>query len=133
MDYSKLTLFHGLAERMRYIAERQGVLAQNIANVNTPGYIAKDLKPVDFAKVLTHHEAKLGMAITNPGHVQPALQSNFQEVKKKRSFETTINGNNVVLEEQMQKLSENDGNFQQTSALYKKMVGLVKLATGANA
>ena len=133
MDYSKLTLFHGLAERMRFIAERQNVLAQNIANANTPGYIARDLKPVDFANVLAHHEATLGMAVTQPGHILPSLHSNFEEVKKKRSFETTINGNNVVMEEQMQKLSENDGNFQQTSALYKKMVNLVKLATGANA
>ena len=133
MDYANLTLFHGLSERMKFLAERQTVLAQNIANANTPGYIAKDLKPVDFANVLAHHESKLGMAVTNPGHIRPALETSFETVKKRKSFETTLNGNNVVMEEQMQKLSENDGNFQETSALYRKMIGIVKLATGANA
>lgn len=132
MDYNSLTLFHGLAERLKFIAERQNVLAQNIANANTPGYIARDLKPVDFANVLAHHEATLSLAVTQPGHIRPTLHGSFEEVKKKKSFETTINGNNVVMEEQMQKLAQNDGDFQETSALYKKMTGLVKLATGAS-
>ena len=131
MDYQNLALFHGLSERMRYLSERQNILAQNIANANTPGYIAQDLKPVDFANVLAHHEAKLKMAITDPSHIVPALESNFKSIKKHKSFETTINGNNVVMEEQMQKLSENSNNFQETAALYRKMIGLVRLATGA--
>lgn len=132
MDYNKLTIFHGMTERMRYLSERQNVLAQNIANANTPGYLARDLKPVDFANVLAHHEGKLQMAITDPGHIRPPLETSFKELKKRKSFETTINGNNVVLEEQMQKLSENNSNFQETTALYRKMAEIVRMATGAN-
>lgn len=131
MDYANLTLFHGLAERMRYLSERQNLIAQNIANANTPDYTAKDLKPVDFANVLAHHEGKLNMAITNPAHISPALQSNFAAVQKTKSFETTLSGNNVVIEEQMQKLAQNTSDYQETTALYKKLAGLVKLATGA--
>ena len=131
VDYNNLTLFHGLTERMRYLGERQNLLAQNIANANTPGYVAKDLKPVDFANVLASHEGKLQMAVTNPAHIHPAMESNFKSVLKSKSFETTLNGNSVVIEEQMQKLSENESNFQETSALYRKMIGIVKLATGS--
>jgi flagellar basal-body rod protein FlgB len=132
VDYNKLTLFHGMTERMRYLSERQNVIAQNIANANTPGYIAKDLKPVDFANVLASHESKIDLAVTNKAHIRPALESDFKTVRKKKSFETTINGNNVVLEEQMQKMSETSGSFQETTALYKKMTDIVRLATGAN-
>ncbi len=132
MDYNKLTLFHGLSERMRYLSERQNVLAQNIANANTPGYQARDLKPVDFANVLASHQGKLAMAVTNPGHIHPAMESNFASIKKTKSFETTMNGNNVVMDEQVQKLSENNSNFQETTALYRKMTEIVRMATGAN-
>ena len=36
--------------RMRYLSERQNVLAQNIANAETPGWVARDLRP--FADVM---------------------------------------------------------------------------------
>ena len=133
MDYGKLTLFAGINERMHYLSERQTVLAQNIANANTPGYQARDLKPVDFANVLAHEAGRTQLAVTQPGHQKPMHDpGTYKEVKKRKSFETTINGNSVVMDEQLQKLSDNNMNYQETTALYKKVTDMVRLATGAN-
>lgn len=131
MDYSKLSLFAGAAERMRFLGERQSVIAQNIANANTPGYHARDLKPVDFANVLAHENTRVEMARTHPGHIAPAnFPLNFKEQEKRRGYETTISDNNVVMEEEMQKMSDTSMSYQETTALYRKISDMVGLATG---
>ena len=38
MDFSKIPLFQGLVHKMGWLAQRQQVLARNIANANTPGF-----------------------------------------------------------------------------------------------
>ena len=38
-----------LQQRMTWLSQRQNVLSQNVANADTPGYAAHDLKPLDFA------------------------------------------------------------------------------------
>lgn len=131
MDYGKLGLFAGISERMRYLAERQSLIAQNIANANTPEYRAQDLKPVDFSNVLAKENGKLQMAATQAGHLQPASTSGrFDKMEKRDGFETTISGNNVVMEEEMKKMSDTSLNYQETTALYKKMTDIMRLATG---
>ena len=50
MDPGKLALFRLAEQRLAWLDRRQEVLAQNIANADTPGYAARDLPA--FAKVL---------------------------------------------------------------------------------
>ena len=52
MDFSKINLFKALSRKMAWLSDRQEVLAQNIAEANTPGYKAKDIKPADFRDIL---------------------------------------------------------------------------------
>ena len=52
MTTQNLGLFQALNAKMNYLDQRQKVLAQNIANANTPGYKPKDLNKVDFGAVL---------------------------------------------------------------------------------
>ena len=52
MDLSKIPLFTMLTERMAWLNKRQAVLAQNIANADTPGYKPKDPAPVDFEVIV---------------------------------------------------------------------------------
>ena len=48
MDLNKLDVFRLTNSKMGWLSERQTVLAQNIANADTPGYKAKDLKGLIF-------------------------------------------------------------------------------------
>ena len=60
--------FQGQALQLR--SERQRLIASNIANADTPGYVARDM---DFAKTLRAATgtlpATVALAATSPGHV----------------------------------------------------------------
>jgi flagellar basal-body rod protein FlgB len=57
--------FHGKALSLR--AERQRVIASNIANADTPGYVARDLNFRDAMNKATQPEA-LAMRVPAPGN-----------------------------------------------------------------
>lgn len=52
MSTQNIALFKAMAAKMDYLDHRQRVVAQNVANADTPGYQARDLTEVDFGRVL---------------------------------------------------------------------------------
>jgi flagellar basal-body rod protein FlgB len=130
MDLGKIPLFEAITKRMSWLGERQSVLAQNIANADTPGYAAKDLKTPDFSALVAHGGQRLPMAVTDPGHIVPVQASGtFKEVPQKTG-ERAPNGNSVQLEDQMMKVSDTANDYALTTTLYKQQLGLIKLVLG---
>ncbi len=104
-----------LAEkRLAWIDQRQRILAQNIANANTPGYAAKDIAP--FSEVLASQSGRGATGATVS--------------KDRASPGRSIDGNAVALDEQLEKVAESDTAQQLASNLYKKYLGLFKTAIG---
>lgn len=121
-----------LEVRMSYDAERQKVLAQNIANIDTPGYRAQDLVPLDFRNVLAAQTHQVPMMVTSALHKNgnmPYTQQ-FRSADQRNSFEITPTGGSVVSEEQMIKVAQNAADYQMTTSLYKKVGNLFKEALG---
>ncbi len=116
MNTAPSDVFALAEKRLAWIGQRQGVLAQNIANANTPGYVAKDIK--SFGEVLASQ--------TGPGMPAPAV------VPVANASGRSLDGNGVVLDEQLEKVAETDGAQQLASNLYKKYVGLFKTVIGRN-
>lgn len=50
MDLNNLTIFQMANKELNYLTERQKVLAANLANSNTPGYVAKDIENLSLPK-----------------------------------------------------------------------------------
>ena len=48
MDLFQLKLFQRMSERMGWLGARQEVLAQNIANADTPDFVPHDMKALKF-------------------------------------------------------------------------------------
>ena len=72
MGVADLPLLQQIKGRLGWLDERQRVIAQNVANADTPGYGAQDLKaPTDFAAAL-RTGGGLRMARTNAAHIAPA-------------------------------------------------------------
>ena len=71
MDLNSIPLFKMISRRMTWLNQRQKVLAQNIANADTPGYRPQDLVPVDFSKLAAQAERTVSLAATNPRHIRP--------------------------------------------------------------
>jgi flagellar basal-body rod protein FlgB len=127
-------IFSMMKERMHWLSDRQRVIAENVANADTPNYIAKDLSEPDFGAMLRSRTARPVMTATqtNDGHMSGNGSSGGSASSYVRSpdFETTPTGNSVVLEEQMIKAAENQMDYQTVTGLYAKSVGMLKIALG---
>ena len=135
MDLSQIPLFAMLRGRLGYLSERQQVIAENVANSDTAGYKAKDLKPFSFHVEERSSGATATAATTRPGHIplshgQAGGAASFQTVSAPDS-ETRLDGNAVVLEEEMMKLSDARMNYDAAIGFYQKSLGLLRLAARA--
>jgi len=134
MDLGNIPLFKAMMSRMSWLTERQQVLAQNVANADTPAFKAKDLKAQTFKEMLTGSSANhLTLAATQPNHlagVGPALA--FKPVAD-RNAETSPSGNSVSIEDQMLKVSSTANEFQMTTSLYRRQIGMLKTVLGRTA
>lgn len=130
MDLSRIPLFEALTKRMGWLGERQGVLAQNIANADTPGYVAKDLAPPDFSQLVAGASQRLAMATSDPRDLPPAGGQSAYRAISQRVGERAPDGNAVQLEDQMMKVSDTANDYALTTSLYAKHIGLLKLVLG---
>jgi flagellar basal-body rod protein FlgB len=131
MDLFNIPLFHRLTERMNWLGAREKVIAQNIANSDTPQYQPKDVVPLDF----DDHLKKLAAVEperTNPKHMVGTIPpaDPVDSKKQKKTYETAPAGNSVVIEEQMMKLSQTQADHSQMINLYRKHVDMLKAAIG---
>lgn len=133
MDYAKLTLFQVMKMKMDYHSQRQDVLAHNLSNIDTPGYQARDLKPLDFNRLAMQSARKLEIRATNPAHMvqgSGGKQHAYRDEESRKTYESTPVKNNVVLEEQTAKIAENQMEYQKVTSMYTKVAGLFKTAIG---
>ena len=126
MDPTKSSLLANLAGRLQFLAARTSVLAENVANADTPGYVARDLAPGDFSARVSNQALK----VNDPRHI--ASSHNTRTAARTRlspDGEASLNGNKVSIETQMMKLSETRMDYQLASSVYRKSVDLIRLAT----
>lgn len=133
MDWSSAAPFGILKQRLDWLDQRQQVLARNIANADTPGYVPADLKPFATGGGLARQIPAVQLAATAPGHlggtIAPAQA--WAEQRTPDAAEATPNGNAVDLEEQMAKLGEVGAAHKLATQLYRKYTGMVRTAAGA--
>lgn len=97
-------------------AFRHKTLAQNVANVNTPGYKADEVDmPDDFSDLVEKGKAskKISLARTSSKHISGSKGSDkrFSSHKLKDPYEIKKNGNNVSMAQQMSKISQNKNDY----------------------
>ena len=136
MDIGDIPLFSMLRGRMGYLSERQKLIAQNVANSDTPGFSPKDLKPYDFAAQMKTASGGAGMvAVTQPGHMLPPSQRSGPggafKTRTVKDSETTLDGNSVVLEEEMMKMSDARMSYEAAIGFYQKSLNLLRMAARA--
>lgn len=134
MSISDLQLFQALKSKMQWHQTRQGVLAENVANADTPGFAGKDLKAYSFQEALAARTVGLQTSRTSTAHLVGSMmrESGGVERDEATGFEITPDGNTVVLEEQMMKVTENQMDYQTVASLYQKGLGLIRTALSRN-
>lgn len=133
MGLSGISIFQALADKMRWHQARQGVLAENIANADTPGYVERDLTPFALGGE-TRSVATVTTAATNPLHFSVSSGGDTGGFGAQSApFEITPSGNGVTLEDEMMKLSGNEMDYQAVTALYTRSLGIIRTALGREA
>jgi flagellar basal-body rod protein FlgB len=132
MDLADIPLFAMLRSRMGYLSDKQRVIAENVANASTPGYKPHDLKPFSFEAHMQAASGPGAMAVTQPNHMTPPgakRGSPAAKPVKTKDSETTMDGNSVVLEEEMMKLTDARMDYDAAVGFYQKSLDILKLAT----
>ena len=123
-------IFSLLAKRMDWLGQRQQVLAQNIANADTPDYVPHDLKPQEFRRMVERQAMPtMKPQATQAGHIQSSsLSDSHRSVEQKERYETAPSGNAVIIEEQLINVAQTQNDYSAITNLYRKQVAMMKLA-----
>lgn len=119
-----ISLFQTIGHKMDYSGVRHTLLAQNVANADTPGFRAHDLKP--FSEALRTVKPA-GMMATHGQHMVANLgNTTFREDNRVEGWEVEPSGNEVGLEEQMIQAADNARDYQLSTNLMRKHVEMLK-------
>lgn len=140
MSLTDSPYFSLLKTRMSFLNDRQKILADNVANASTPKFVPKDmdqeafnrsiskLVPNSFGGVGVNPVQSISLATTNAGHIGAKSETISSNAIKSPDSEVTMDGNAVVLEEQMIKVADTRMNYDIALGLYQKGLQLMRLA-----
>jgi flagellar basal-body rod protein FlgB len=117
-----------LAERrLHWLDRRQTVLAQNIANADTPGYRPNDLSP--FQRELAG-QRRLALARTAPGHGGGSTTAALGARQDRSASEVVPDGNAVSLDREALRVAETDTAHQLAMAVHRSFMGMFRTTLG---
>jgi len=137
MDPSDIPLFSMLKSRLGYLNQQQRGIAVNVANSDTPGFIPSELKPFSYAapsaKIIPGGTLALAPVQTTAAHLSGHASASGQVWKSQSApdSEARLDGNQVVLEEQMMKMSQARSDYDAAINFYEKSINLIQLALKA--
>jgi flagellar basal-body rod protein FlgB len=126
VDPTQLNLFDLAERRLAWLDQRQAVLAQNIANVSTPGWVPKDLP--SFAASLAA-EMGTGLARTEPGHLAGTADDILAGVTP-RPTGRAPDGNAVALDQQLAEVADSQSAQELVTSIYKTYNSMFATALG---
>ncbi len=127
--YEKMQIFNKATSLAKHAAARQSVIAQNVANADTPGYRARDI--ASFAQSYKAGESA-SMRATRVAHLNGAMgaQSNTEPDEVYRPGAMSPNGNSVALESEMMAAAEAKRDHDLALAVYKTTLGIMRSSLG---
>lgn len=127
MDPTRIGLFDVAEKRLVWTAQRQSVLAANIANANTPAFQARDVQ--SFENVLAGAES-VEPARTKRGHMAGTLPTGLASLTTSSPKARALDGNSVSLDEQLTKVADTETTQALVTTIWKKYVGMFNTALG---
>ena len=125
MDFSHIPLFALADKRLAWIDRRQELLAENIANADTPGWRAHDLVP--FVKTL--QQAGVALARTDPAHLVGNDAAGDLRSEQEKT-ERAPDGNGVAIDQELKKVADTDSAHELVSLIDMKYLGLFRTVIG---
>ena len=123
-DVSGIPLFALADRRLAWIEQRQQVLSQNVANADTPGWRARDLKP--FASLL----GKPPITLAGTEGASLAAGGARDAAGAAAAGEVAPDGNGVVLDKELLKVAETDTAHELTTGIVQAWIVMFRTAIG---
>lgn len=131
MSFSNLKSVQALSARMRWDTQNVEVSSDNLSRSGIPKQTAKKLEKFDFRKTVSSKlQATAGnMSVTHPGHISTTKSKSPYQVRaeKDRKDDMTVSRNNIDPHTEMMAINESNTHFQQSSAVYKKLLQNYKM------
>jgi flagellar basal-body rod protein FlgB len=124
MDPTQIGLFELAERRLSWLDRRSAVLAQNVANADTPSWRVRDLQPFDAA--LT----RVGVLPLRTNSQHLAGTSTTVAGTRTLTGERSPDGNAVRLDVELTKVADTDTAHMLVSDIWKKYMGLFRTALG---
>ena len=100
-------IMSALGRQMNTAVAKQGVAAGNLANLDTPGYRAKE---VSFGDLLEGEVKRLGMTTTSPNQM-PGVGESTPETQDAEGLTSRRDGNNVQLDRELLTMTRATSDF----------------------
>ena len=131
MGFASTPILTAITNKMEWLSRRTELLAQNVANADTPGYRAQDLRGTNFAEILSRKASAATPRATHAKHLSGTSGNGafrIDEVADRGA--SKLNGNTVALEDQLVRLGASQNEYQLSLNLYRKHMDLLRLAIG---
>lgn len=126
--HQNLTLFRMAHAMASHAGTRQAVIAQNIANADTPGYRPIDVTPF---RDLIAGQGESGMRATRASHLNAGgTAADPRILTAAANGNASPNGNGVSLEDQMLNAVEVKRQHDRALAIYKSTLGILRTSLG---
>jgi flagellar basal-body rod protein FlgB len=107
---------------------RQTVVAQNMANADTPGYAAKDIAP--FRSEMGSSTNQFVPKTTRSGHLIGGPSTTLHQTISRQDVVTAPNENSVSIESEMMHAVDAKRQHDRALAIYKSSLGVLRTAIG---
>ena len=131
MPLEDIPLLGMLKANLAYNQQRQSVIATNVANADTPGFVPADLTTFKVQSEASTPRLKTAQSLllTNASHIQTSDTGKASwETQVRPDSEVRLDGNGVVLEEQMIKADDAEGDFVAGIGFYQRSLELLHTA-----
>lgn len=127
--FQDLAVFKAAHAMAVHAGQKQAVVAQNVANADTPGYVARDLP--SFQELYARREdGTLLQRATRAGHLNgPAPQSAATFIQEDQSF-ASPDGNSVSIETEMLRATDAKRQHDRSLAIYKSALTVLRASLG---
>jgi flagellar basal-body rod protein FlgB len=130
MGINDIPILSALRTKMHWGQERQRVLAENIANADSPNFRPRDLTPIKPNQMAVAQTPRVALARTDGAHIAGALSGDQFSSNQRGGYEIRPAGNAVQLEDEMMKVAATQMDYQAATSLYSRSLGLMKTAIG---
>lgn len=127
--FQKLAVFDTAQAMAMHAGQRQAVIAQNVANADTPGYVARDLP--SFTEVYAPaNDGAFMQRATRSAHMHGDAAGGVDGIMIEDKSFAAPDGNSVSLETEMLRATEVKRQHDRSLAIYKSAMNILRSSLG---